>query len=357
MYKIKTIPKDFIVKEISKPNIDDKGKYSYYLLKKKNYTTIDAINAISRNLKIKSKYINFAGTKDKVAVTEQYISISNGPKKNLQLKDIELKFLGKGNERLNLGDLEGNEFIITVRNLDKKKNTKKIEHIPNYFDEQRFGINKNNHIIGKHIIKKEFKEACDIIPEIKANNNDFIGALRTINKRILRMYVHAYQSYLFNKTIDEYVKNHPSKMGGMICDSAHSVVFDARNSTNDKWFSSTTHSTNYKLVEFRCLKLKPQDNIKLPIVGFGTEIHNQKIKNIVNKILKKENISFHDFIIRQIPELTSEGGERNLFAKIKNFKIKSAEKDELNKKKYKVVVYFFLEKGSYATNVIKQLFT
>ncbi len=319
MYKIKTIPEDFIVKEINKLKYNNNGKYSYYLLKKKNYTTIDAIDVISKKLNIKSKYVNFAGTKDKLAITTQHISIKNGPKKDLKLEDIELKFLGKGNERLNLGNLKANDFIITARNLKKKKinnlknNYKKlIKNIPNFFDEQRFGINKNNHIIGKYIIKKEFNKACELIPEVKnylnKEPNDFIGALRSLNKNILRIYIHSYQSYLFNKTVDEY------------------------------------------------LKLKPTKNIKLPIIGFGTKIHNKELKNIINRILKKENISFHDFIIRQIPELTSEGNERDLFVNIKNFKIETIEKDELNKGKYKVKLKFTLDRGSYATNVIKYLF-
>ena len=316
MYKIKTIPEDFIVKETSKLNFNNKGKYSYYLLKKKDYTTIDAINLISNKLNIKTKYINFAGAKDKKAITTQYISIKNGPKTDLKLKDIELKFLGKSKDRLNLGDLEGNDFIITVRNLDKKhlnsikKNYKKIiKTIPNYFDEQRFGVNKNNHIIGEYIIKKEFKKACELIPEIKVKNNDFIGALRTINKRILRMYIHSYQSYLFNETIIQY------------------------------------------------LKLKPTKNINIPIVGFGTEIKDKNLKKIIEKILKKENISFNDFIIRQIPELSSEGNKRDLFVNIKNFKLESFENDELNKGKIKIKIKFTLDKGSYATNVIKFLFS
>lgn len=307
MYKIKQIPEDFIVREISKLNFDNKGSYSYYLLKKKNYTTIDAINLISKKLNIKPKYINFAGTKDKVAVTEQYISILNGPKKGLKLKNIELRYLSKGKERLNLGDLQANEFIITVRNLTSNK-INSVKNIPNYFDEQRFGINKNNHIIGKCIIKKEFKKSCELIPEIKVKDNDFIGALRTINKRILRMYMHAYQSYLFNETVTQY------------------------------------------------LKLKSTKNITIPIIGFGTEKTNKKLKNIISKIMKKEKISFRDFIIKAIPELTSEGGERDLFVNVKNFKIEPIEKDELNKNKFKAKLKFTLEKGSYATNVIKFLF-
>jgi len=36
------------------------------------------------------------------------------------------------------------------------------------------------------------------------------------------------------------VKNHQSEIGGMIIISTHIVVFDARNYTNDGWFSSTT---------------------------------------------------------------------------------------------------------------------
>ncbi len=74
--------------------------------------------------------------------------------------------------------------------------------------------------------------------------------------------------------------------------------------------------------------------------------------------MKNEKIKFYDFIIKSIPELTSEGGERALFANIKNFKLESVGNDELNKeKKKKIKIRFTLGKGSYATNVIKFLFT
>ena len=47
MYKIKQIPEDFQVKELIKLNLKKQGKYKCYLLKKKNYNTLDAINIIS----------------------------------------------------------------------------------------------------------------------------------------------------------------------------------------------------------------------------------------------------------------------------------------------------------------------
>ena len=47
---------------------------------------------------------------------------------------------------------------------------------------------------------------------------------------------------------------------------------------------------------------------------------------------------------------------RDLFIKPIDFDIK-IENDELNKMRYKAIVYFSLPKGSYATVVIKELFS
>ena len=80
----------------------------------------------------------------------------------------------------------------------------------NYYDDQRFGIKKDNHIIGKLFIKKQFKEAAtlfitrDHYPYTKAKKylethlNDYIGTLRILPRKLLLMFVHAYQSWLWN---------------------------------------------------------------------------------------------------------------------------------------------------------------
>jgi tRNA pseudouridine13 synthase len=170
MHKIKQIPEDFNVKELIKLKFDN-GNYSYYSLKKKNLTTPDAINLISKKLNINPKNIGYCGNKDKNAVTEQYISILK-KNKNLNLNNLELKFLGYGNKRINLGDNFGNEFIIAVRNLYKRY--KKINIIVNYFDDQRFS--KNNVLIGKYLLHGKFKEICEIL------NLDSINPLNSLMK-------------------------------------------------------------------------------------------------------------------------------------------------------------------------------
>ncbi|MEK6869502.1 MAG: tRNA pseudouridine(13) synthase TruD [Nanoarchaeota archaeon] len=335
MHKIKQAPEDFIVKEINDVAIGDTGKYAYFILKKKNYNTIKAIETIAKALGINVKNIGFAGNKDRNAVTEQLISIKNERKdfEKIILKDIELKYLGKGSEEIYLGRLKGNEFNITMRSLTQEE-IKKIEEkaknkqifMPNYFGEQRFS--KSNHWIGKAITNRDFKKAVELVLEsnseqnerieehLQKQKNDFIVALKITPFKMLKLYVHSYQSFLFNKALEEYIS-----------------------------ISMVGNKANY--------------DEKIPIVGFSTELKelkNKQIKKIIEKIMEEEKITERDFIIRAIPDLSSEGSERNAFIKINDFKIIKAEKDELNEGKKKVVVSFSLPKGCYATVLMDFLF-
>ena len=325
MHKIKQTPEDFIVKEMNDIILGNTGKYAYFLLKKKNYNTIKAIETIAKALGINVKNIGFAGNKDKNAVTEQLISIKNGKKdfEKVSLKDIGLKYVGKGDEEIYLGRLKGNEFYITIRGLEDKE-IKKIEEkaknkqifMPNYFGEQRFS--KSNHWIGKAITNRDFKKAVELVLEsnseqnerieehLQRQKNDFIVALKIIPFKMLKLYVHSYQSFLFNRTLEEYIS---VNTGG------NKVTYDE----------------------------------KIPIIGFSTELKNKKIKKIIEKIMQEEKVTERDFIIRAIPYLSSEGGERDAFIKINDFKIINVEKDELNVGKEKMAVSFSLLKGCYAT--------
>jgi tRNA pseudouridine13 synthase len=294
MYKIKEKPEDFVVNEITNLKLQDKGNYCIFLLKKINYTTEKSVQTIANKLRIPRKNIGYAGNKDKIAITTQYISIKNARIKELELKEISLELKGYIAYPISLGDLEGNEFIINVI-TDKKP--KKITKITNYFGEQRFST--NNIEIGKSLIQKDFKKAAELIDDrkvqesLKEKPNDFIRALRKLPMKILKIYVHAYQSYLWNLLAEE--------------------------------------NKNLKT------------NKRLNIIGFDTDLTKEE-----ESLLKKEGINKRDFIIRQIPDLTVEGTGRDLFTEISNLKINKIEKGYNLK--------FKLKKGCYATEVIKQLF-
>ena len=337
---IKELPEDFVVKEISNVKLADKGAYSIFRMRKRDYTTEKAAQQIADCLHIDRKRFGYAGSKDSKAITEQSISIHNvSPEKvkNLNLKDIKLEFIGYSNEPISLGDLEGNSFEIVARDITRKP--KKTSRIINYFGEQRFST--NNAEIGKAIIKKDFKKAVDrllesigndekkVIEHLQKNKNDFVGALKEIPWKTLTMYIHAYQSKIWNETVKELAKS-PAGVEALLVNSKK-----VKNEKNSQAPGGT----------------------KIPLIGFATEIQDDDVKKIVDKILQNEDVKPNDFVIRAIPDLSSAGNEREMFVEIKDLKIGELEDDDLNPGKKKVRITFSLGKGSYATEVIKALFS
>ncbi|MBR9707088.1 MAG: tRNA pseudouridine(13) synthase TruD, partial [Candidatus Diapherotrites archaeon] len=184
--KIKHIPEDFKVEEVtpdgktlkigqpeaSWDDIPGKGDQLIFKLEKKKWDTMLAVKEIAERLYIGPNRIGYAGTKDRQAITTQRMSIWNvEPKKiqNLRIKDMTFYPIEKSKERLNLGDLKGNRFIITIREIpftvDKTRERletaiKEFKVVPNYFGEQRFGsARKITHKVGELMIKGSLKEA------------------------------------------------------------------------------------------------------------------------------------------------------------------------------------------------------
>jgi tRNA pseudouridine13 synthase len=302
MYIMKELPEDFFVHELCDLSIEKQGQYAYYLLRKKSRNTVEAIELIARHWRIRPKLINFAGTKDRNAITEQHISIAGGPARDLCLTGIELKYLGRGSDRLNLGSHAGNGFRIVVRNITEKP--KPVSSIVNYFDSQRFGAKGNNHLVGKAIVVRDFAKAVELIAEkrlddyIATHPKDYVGALRILPKKILQIYVHAYQAWLWNRMAES-----------------------------------------------------TPDAKELPLIGFETLMDER-----TEAILKDEGISTRDLIIRQLPELSLAGSSREVRAEVQDLQIGELEPDEFHEGMSKVMISFRLGKGCYATQAIKQMF-
>lgn len=335
MYQLKQLPEDFIVIEIPAIKLEKQGKYLYFRVKKRERNTLDVVKELARILRIREKDLGFAGSKDKHAVTEQMISIVGVRKEEVEkvkIENVSLEFYGYGSKPISLGDLQGNEFQIVIRNLEDEK-IEKVSFVENYFDEQRFS--ENNIAIGRHLLKKEFGKAVALIDEAKVKKyleqkpTDYVGALKALPIRQLRMYVNAYQSYLWNKTVAGYLE----KKGKIL------------------------KKMPYSGGEFIFVSdIKDFEELKIPLVGFGHEnFDDNEIQEIIDTIMEKENLSYADFIIKQIPELTLEGELRSVFAEVKYLKIERKAKDELNQGKKKVKVSFSLPKGSYATMVIRRI--
>jgi tRNA pseudouridine13 synthase len=204
-----------------------------------------------------------------------------------------------------------------------EKEPEPIKQFVNYFDEQRFS--STNTEVGKAILKKDFEKACSLIDSkyvvehLAQNTNDFVGAMKRLPLKTRLLHIHAYQSWLWNMAVSEYLQ----------CKYKETV------------------KQQYSLGELVFVK-SGLESIKVPIIGFGSQISNDDVGKIIKRLMETEGITQRDFVIQSMPELSAEGGERELAIDITDLDIKKI--DDMTYR-----IRFSLPKGCYATMAVKQM--
>lgn len=395
--KIKTYPEDFIVKEKIPKSIFKGNKCLMYLLKKRNWETMAAIKEIAKRIGIDYKQIGFAGTKDRHAVTYQYISIcteSEEIKKrldSLEISDISLEFAGYG-KRLKLGMLLGNYFQITVRDVNPDTALERTKEIlaelkvkggfPNYFGYQRFGEKRViNHEVGKLLLKGNFEEAAfkflgeytgDMIGDEARRNflesgdvekalEEFPNFLRyeramlykyketkswkkafaVLPRPIVRIFIHSYQSYLFNKVlsrrIEEGLPLNEALPGDIVCQVKRGLPI------RSKTFKVTERTLRFVNEKIK----KGEAMVTGPIFGFASRLADGEMGRIEREVLEEEGITLEEFKMKHLKILAEPGGRRELLIKPKKFRYRAFEEG--------LIFRFFLPKGVYATSVLREI--
>ncbi|MEW6721811.1 MAG: tRNA pseudouridine(13) synthase TruD, partial [Candidatus Micrarchaeota archaeon] len=126
---LKAAPQDFLVEEIAPDGAiyelgrkydfpDEPGGYTKFILQKKNWTTASAVSEIAKKINADERAFNIAGSKDKISVSTQAVTVK-GDRKHalaaLSIRDISINGAWLVKERLRLGGLLGNRFTIRVR--------------------------------------------------------------------------------------------------------------------------------------------------------------------------------------------------------------------------------------------------
>src|SRR5262245_9712144 len=118
--RLKVQPEDFFVEEIPLYLPSGAGHHVYIEIEKIGLSTYAAIKAIAQALKISPNDIGYAGLKDARAVTRQTLSVSGiTPEAALNLNLPNIKILGakRHSNKLRVGHLAGNRFVIRVREV------------------------------------------------------------------------------------------------------------------------------------------------------------------------------------------------------------------------------------------------
>lgn len=307
------------------------------------------------------------------------------------LYNVKVLDIKQNQKKLRIGQLKGNKFRIAIRGTDNPVTdvdraeevleSLKVTGVPNYYGYQRFGeIRSNTHLVGKCLVEGDIKKAVDtyignpsedeysqiyearqlydqgklqesyeLMPksmryeksmmqelmrsekkgEIKEKN--YIKAIESLPKPLKRMFVNAYESYLFNKIVNERSKIGINKYYG------GDIIIDQE----EHWIHEINEDTIQNDIDNFIL------NPTAPLIGSKVPLAEGKQGEIEQKIIKEENITQESFECPKTPKLGSHGIRRAL-----RFKVEDTHVEKIDDG---ISVEFFIPRGCYATAVLREI--
>ncbi len=179
---IRDAVEDFNVYEIPSFDLSGTGEHVYLKIRKRGANTAWVAARIADFANLDLGDVGFAGRKDRHAVTEQWFSCylpgdRNPEWHNMQVEGVELLDVRRHGKKLRKGDLAGNLFEITIRNILEPRSLESRLHVirdsgvPNYYGEQRFGHDQNNLVYANKLLKGD--------RSIRRNRDIYLSAARS----------------------------------------------------------------------------------------------------------------------------------------------------------------------------------
>ncbi len=193
---IRSQASDFKVDEKFAFDATGEGEHALLHIKKEDTNTDWLSRQISQLAGVRKVDVSYAGLKDRNAVTTQWFSVWLPGKPDpdwslLNSEKVEILSTCRHNRKLRRGSLRGNKFTLIVRNvegdasdLESRIKTIIADGVPNYFGDQRFGID------GRNLEKAEI----------------MFGGKREKDRFKRSIYLSAARSAMFNDVLSQRVK-------------------------------------------------------------------------------------------------------------------------------------------------------
>ncbi len=309
-----------------------------------------------------------------------------------QFYKVEFLKITKNQKKLRIGQLIGNKFRILIRNIENpelaaeeaRKSLKKLAEVgtPNYYGWQRFGKPRSNtHLVGKALVENDLaktvgsyignpypdeperimvarkaydegklEKSYELMPTgmryermmlralLKEQNkketlddDSYRKALHSLPKPLSRMFVHAYQSFLFNKAVSERTAMGINQFvpGDIVIDNEEHLIHD-----------NSPEQLQKMIKNFQAHPTAPLYGSKVPLAG-------ENVGKMEKKILDEEKVALDDFICPKMPRLGSHGLRRAIRFKIWDVSAHATEEG--------VLTEFSIPKGCYATAVLREI--
>ena len=374
-------PADFQVEEIPLYEACGSGDHLYLTVEKCGLTTFELLRLLSRAFNCPEREIGYAGLKDARAITRQTVSI---PKRRpedasgLELPGVRILAARPHRNKLRLGHLAGNRFRIRIRQpgpdaLSQAGTILDVLQdlgVPNRFGSQRYGALGNSQRIGRGILTGDFAaaareivgdpaeirdpgwqaaahayregktgEALAHLPAHCRPERQLLEALQAgktpreavfaMPRKLLRLYLSAYQSSLFDRMVNMRLSSLERLwLGDLACKHVNGACFAVLDPAAEQPRADA-------------FEISPT----APLFGCKVPLANGQAGLLERSLLDKEQLTLDSF--RLPGGLTMDGERRPLRVPLTEVSIEAEGRD--------LLVAFRLPKGSFATAVLHEV--
>ncbi|NIQ33746.1 MAG: tRNA pseudouridine(13) synthase TruD [Nitrososphaeria archaeon] len=390
--RIKARLEDFAVKEKISPQLlaslrrlrSPTHRIQVYCAVRVGVDTLTLARIINFHSRIPRSRLRFLGLKDSRAVSSQIFSVVDGRKVPESIGGLSL--LGWSEKIPSKESLMGNDFSVFIRNFEVSSQDVSnrlsrfieelnVESLPNFYGYQRFGTYRRiTHLVGKKIVTGEFKEAVmlyltyttpyepeetrgwrkslrdtgdlegalksapkplfyerKMLRELVKRPESYLKAIRSLPITLRRLFVNAFQSYLFNLVLSRRIREDmpitEPVIGDFVYDPIGSKIMRHRQRDRD----------SHHLM------------VAIPLFGYGYRSSEGRQGDIERDVLKEAAVTTRSFFVKEMHELSGKGGFRK--ADLDLDKLLFTHDIESNV----VCSSFTLQRGQYATILLREL--
>ena len=389
--RLKARPEDFRVVELFDPSFlgpsSANGPYAIYRVVKTKRTTLEVLARLAQEAQVEKRAIAYAGMKDRQGIAVQHFSIEGGRRVDLHEPGLVVRFVGTAARPLSPAASRGNAFEIVARSLDREDRVRMRENLaqvramglPNYFDDQRFGCLRHGQgFVARDLIEGRIEqglrdllaapspfddpatggfkaslrqawgdfERCakiararehfSLFRHLASNPRDFRGAFAFVAQRVRVLHLHAYQSFLWNRALGSYLR---------VLVPPEERVF--------------LRSDAGPLLAPR--RLPPPlraglERLTFPLPSHDSVLADEAVRRAIEESLAADGLTLDRLRIEGIPGFAFKAEERAAWLTPGHLRVRPAELDDLARRGWKVTLRFELQRGSYATLLLKRLF-
>jgi tRNA pseudouridine13 synthase len=346
----KSSEEDFRVEELI-PELeiaaeDRPGYYPLYRVEKRSIDTLHMERSLSEALKSR---LSYGGMKDKRAVAVQYVTPTSTrclrPARVVKER-FTAQLVGFIPRPLSRGMARGNRFTIILRGcctdvaarIEEAFALARSKRLPSFFGFQRFGAKEaGTHLVGRALVRQEFKEAMSLIllrprttddeatraarsamadgryaegakmlpvhqdiekmvaRHLSSEPEDWTGALRAVPMKLRRLYVQAYQSFIFNRTLSLAL------MKGLDISTYES---------GDNWSEASEDGLATSRVHSVREHAPPSAVPMVQLAGYAFRNYGSRFDSCLEEVMTQERVSAKEFYVKQMQEVSAEGGFR-----------------------------------------------